>query len=128
MSDELRLTRRDAAVQFLRLVVAGRIAEAYQRYVEPGGRHHNSFFHAGFPALKKAMIEDDAQHPDKQLIVKHALVDGDMAAVHSHLVFRPEEPGMAVVHLFRFEGEKIVEFWDCGQVLPADSPNVDGAF
>lgn len=79
-------------------------------------------------ALKKAMIEDEARNPHKKLIVQHALADGDMVAVHSHLMISPDEPGMTVVHLFRFEGEKIAEMWDIGAALPADSPNADGAF
>jgi predicted SnoaL-like aldol condensation-catalyzing enzyme len=125
----------------LQLVVAGRIDEAYQRHVDIEGRHHNPFFPAGFPALKKAMLENHVQFPNKQLIVKlvparrsaafwHAgvLGDGDLVAVHSHLVPRAGEKGIAVVHLFRFHGSKIVEMWDCGQPVPTDSPNKDGAF
>ncbi len=128
MSEDLTRARRDAARNFLELVVAGRIDEAYDRHADISGRHHNPYFPAGLPALKQAMIDDEAQHPGKRLEVRHALVDGDMAAVHSHLVIDPQGPGMAVVHLFRFEGEKIVELWDCGQVLPENSPNEDGAF
>ncbi len=128
MSADINSARKDAAVRFLELVVAGRIDEAYARHVDLAGRHHNPYFTAGFPALKKAMVEDEAQNPHKKLIVQHALADGDMAAVHSHLMISPDEPGMAVVHLFRFEGEKIVEMWDIGAALPADSPNTDGAF
>ena len=123
-----RSARKDAAVQFLQLVVAGRIDEGYARHVDLAGRHHNPYFAAGFPALKKAMIEDEALNPRKKLIVQHALVDGDLVAVHSHLVVSPEGPGLTVVHLFRFEGEKIAEMWDIAAALPADSPNADGAF
>jgi len=32
------------------------------------------------------------------------------------------------VRPFRFEGGKVVELWDIGQLLPNDSPNADGAF
>jgi hypothetical protein len=35
---------------------------------------------------------------------------------------------MVVVHLFRFQGDKVVEMWDLGQAVPADSPNQDGIF
>jgi predicted SnoaL-like aldol condensation-catalyzing enzyme len=120
--------RKQAAVQFLQLVVAGQIDEAYRRYVDFSGRHHNPFFLAGFPALKKAMSENQIQFPNKQLTVKNVLGDGDLVAVHSHIVLRPVETGIVAVHLFRFEGNKIVEMWDCGQPIPADSPNNDGAF
>jgi predicted SnoaL-like aldol condensation-catalyzing enzyme len=119
---------KQAAVQFLQLIVAGRIDEAYDKNVDLRGKHHNPFFPAGFPALKKAMIENHVQFPGKQLIVKNVLGDGDLVAVHSHIVLRPGESGIAAVHLFRFQGDMIVEMWDCVQPVPADSPNKDGAF
>jgi predicted SnoaL-like aldol condensation-catalyzing enzyme len=119
---------QQAAVQFLQLVVAGRIDEAYQKHVDMQGKHHNPFFPAGFPALRKAMVENHVQFPNKQLVVKNVLGEGDMVAVHSHIVPRPGETGLAAVHLFRFQGDKIVEMWECVQPLPADSPNRDGAF
>jgi len=112
----------------LQLVVAGRINEAYEKHVDMQGKHHNPHFSAGFPALKKAMIENHDQFPRKQLIVKNVLVDCDMVAVHSHIVLLPGDTGVAAVHLFRFHGDRIVEMWDCGQRVPPDSPNKDGAF
>lgn len=119
---------KQAAVRFLELVVAGKIDEAYEKYVSSGGKHHNPYFAAGFPALKQAMEENQAQYPKKRLEVQHALADGDLVAVHSRLTLRPGEAAMIVVHLFRFADGKIAELWDCGQALPADSPNHDGAF
>jgi predicted SnoaL-like aldol condensation-catalyzing enzyme len=119
---------KQAAVQFLQLVVAGNIDEAYQQFVDVKGKHHNPFFSAGFPSLQKAMKENHVQFPNKQIIVKHTLGDGDLVVVHSHLVMKPGESGMTVFHVFRFQGDKVVELWDCGQALPADSPNTDGAF
>lgn len=101
--------RKDAAVKFLQFVVGGRIDEAYRTYVDLRGKHHNPFFPAGFPALQKAMIENHVQFPSKRLKVKNVLGDGELVAVHSHLVLRPGETGIAVVHLFRFHGDKIVE-------------------
>ncbi len=128
MADNGTRARKQAAVQFLQLVVAGSIDEAYQKHVDLRGKHHNPFFPAGFPALRKAMNENHVQFPNKQLTVKNVLGDGDLVAVHSHIVLRPGETGISAVHLFRFRGDKIVEMWDCGQPVPADSPNKDGAF
>jgi predicted SnoaL-like aldol condensation-catalyzing enzyme len=96
--------------------------------VDLRGKHHNPFFPAGFQALQKAMIENHVQFPNKQMTVKNVLGDGDLVAVHSHIVLRPGEAGLAAVHLFRFHNGKIMEMWDCGQPVPADSPNTDGAF
>jgi predicted SnoaL-like aldol condensation-catalyzing enzyme len=122
------IDRKEAAVHFLKLVVAGRINEAYQLYVEIQGKHHNPFFPAGFPALRTAMAGNHAEFPNKQITAKHVLGDGDFVAVHSHLVMVPGEKEFATVHLFRFQGTGIVEMWDIGLPLPADSPNRDGAF
>jgi len=121
-------TRKDAAVQFLQLVVAGRIDDAYEKHVDMRGKHHNPFSPAGFPALKKAMIENHVQFPNKQLAVKHVLGEGDVVAVHSHIVLRSGDPGIAAAHVFRFHEDKIVEMWDVGQAVPAAMPNKDGAF
>ncbi len=120
--------RKQIAVKFLQLVIAGQVDEAYRKYVDLRGKHHNPFSPAGFPALQKAMIENHVQFPNKRLTVKNVIGDGDLAAVHSHIVLRPGETGFVTVHLFRFHGDKIVELWDCGQPVPADSPNKDGRF
>jgi predicted SnoaL-like aldol condensation-catalyzing enzyme len=121
-------TRKDAAVQFLKLVVAGHVDEAYRKHVDLRGKHHNAFFPAGFPALQKAMIENHLQFPNKKITVKNVVCDSELVAVHSHIVLRPGDNGVAAVHLFHFEGDRIVEMWDIGQPVPADSPNTDGAF
>jgi predicted SnoaL-like aldol condensation-catalyzing enzyme len=121
-------SHKQAAIQFLQLVVSGRIDEAYDKFVDMKGRHHNPYYPAGLPALRKGMIDNEKVYANKHISIKNVLGDGDLVAVHSHIILNPAEPGMIVVHLFRFSGDKIVEFWDCGQVLTADSPNKDGAF
>ncbi len=121
-------THKQAALQFLQLVVAGRIEDAYKQFVDMRGKHHNPFFAAGFPTLQRAMIADHQRSPHKLITAVHVLEDGDLVAVHSHLVRSPGENGMTTVHVFRFQDDKIVELWDCGQSLPEDSPNTDGAF
>ncbi len=120
--------KKRLALQFLEMATGGRIDEAYRKLIAPNGKHHNPYYPAGFPALQKGMKENEVQYPDLHLVVKHVIGEGDLVAVHSHVITKPGEPGMAVVHLFRFQGERIVEMWDCGQALPAESPNQDGMF
>jgi predicted SnoaL-like aldol condensation-catalyzing enzyme len=117
---------REAALGFLKLVISGEIDEAYRNYVSMGGKHHNPSFAAGFAALRQAMKENQAQLPNKRMTVKNVLSDGTLVAVHSHLELGDGGPGIIAVHLFRFDGGKIAEMWDCGQSIPAESPNVDG--
>jgi predicted SnoaL-like aldol condensation-catalyzing enzyme len=49
-------------------------------------------------------------------------------ATWSHVRQNPDDPGAALVHIFRFEGDRIVELWDIAQAIPADSPNKNGMF
>ncbi len=121
-------TQKEIAVDFLQLVVAGNIDEAYTNYVNMHGKHHNVYYSAEFSSLKRGMIENHEQFPNKRLMVKNVLGDGNLVAVHSNIIMKAEEPGMAVVHIFRFEAGRIVEMWDIGQVIPLESPNRMGAF
>ncbi len=119
---------KNGAVEFLQLAVAGRIDEAYERYVNMRGKHHNPYFQAGFGALQAGMIQNHVQFPNEQITVKSVIGEGDRVAVQSHVVLTPGEREVATVHLFRFENGKIVELWDYGQPIPADNPNADGMF
>ena len=119
---------KDRAVSFLRLADSGKVRDAYERYVGPAFRHHNAFFPGDRESLMKAMEENAAKNPDKLLDVKLALQDGNYVAVHSHVRQSARDRGAAVVHIFRFEDERIVELWDLGQAIPQDSPNRHGMF
>jgi predicted SnoaL-like aldol condensation-catalyzing enzyme len=125
---ETTSARKEAARQFLELVGSGRIDEAYRKYVAMDGKHHNPFFAAGFPAQQAAMQANFLQFPDMRLTIQDVIGEGEMVAVHSHVVMRPDEAGVATVHLFRFQAGKIMEMWDIAQALPSDSPNQDGMF
>jgi predicted SnoaL-like aldol condensation-catalyzing enzyme len=119
---------KQAALQFLKLIEAGQIEEAYRKYVAANGRHHNPYFQAGFSALQKGMQENHDQFPNMRLTVKNVIGDGDLVAIHSQVMQSPGEAGVAAVHIFRFQGDKIAEFRDVGEPVPADTPNEDGMF
>jgi predicted SnoaL-like aldol condensation-catalyzing enzyme len=120
--------KKDVAVSFLQNASSGRVREAFTRHVAPGFRHHNPFFAGDAQALMTGMEENARQNPNKSLSVVHALEDGDLVAVHSHVRQKPEDGGAVVVHLFRFEGDRIAELWDVGQPVPAQSVNANGMF
>ena len=122
------MTHREAAVDFLKLVASGRARDAFDRYVAPNFRHHNPWFPGDGPSLMKAMDENAKQNPDKELTVHRVVEGGDEVATFSHVRHNRSEKGAAVVHFFRFEGDRIVELWDVGQEVPADSPNKNGMF
>jgi predicted SnoaL-like aldol condensation-catalyzing enzyme len=128
MPDSITSARKQSAAEFLQLVVEGRIDEAFQKHVDMRGKHHNPFFPASFPSLKTAMIRNHVQFPDKQLIIKSVLGDGDLVAVHSHIILHAGDVGIVAVHVFRFQGDRVIEMWDIGQPVPTNSPNTDGVF
>lgn len=121
-------TLKEKAVSFLQLVVSGEIRKAYQRYIAPDFIHHNPFFRGDADSLMLAMEENDTMNPHKVLVVKHVLGEGEIVAVHSHIKQSPDDLGAAVVHIFRFHNDLIVELWDVGQPIPENSPNENGAF
>ena len=57
--------------------------------------------------------------------------NGDLVAAHTHLLGSRTNPGaggLRQVHLFRFRGDTIVEYWDITQMVGPDQPNAAGAF
>jgi predicted SnoaL-like aldol condensation-catalyzing enzyme len=121
-------SRKDAAISFLRLAGSGKVREAYQKYVGPNFRHHNPFFRGDAQSLMTAMEENAGNNPEKVLEVQRALEDGDLVAVHSRVRQKPADRGAAVVHIFKFQGDRVVELWDMGQPVPENSPNENGMF
>lgn len=120
--------RKRAAVDFLTMVTAGDIEEAFAKHVDMTGKQHNPFTPAGMPALMKGMRDNHAVFPNKRYEVQNVLGDGDLAAVHARLELGSGGPTLTVVHVCRFRGDKIVEFWDCVTPVPDDCPNTDGLF
>ncbi len=130
-SKEERMATRalkEAAVDFLTRIVAGDIRGAYERHVGDGFRHHNPYFAGDANSLRKGMEEDEARNPGKRLDVQVALQDGNHVAVHSRLRRSSGEPDIAVVHIFRFEQDRIAEMWDIAQVSPKQIVNANGMF
>ncbi|KPB05703.1 nuclear transport factor 2 family protein [Bacillus sp. CHD6a] len=119
---------KEASILFLQMVVSGKIREAFERHISSDFRHHNPYFRGDAESLMLAMEENAVQSPNKTLEVKHAIVEENTVAVHSHIKQYPEDIGAAVVHIFRFEEEKIVELWDVGQAIPEELPNEHGMF
>ena len=107
----------------------GKVQEAYDRYIAPSFIHHNAYFKGDRLSLLTAMQEASKTSPNKSIEVKHIYEDGDTVITHS-LVTRqdPKAPEIAVVHIFRFEQDRVAELWDVGQPISEDSPNANGMF
>ena len=120
--------RKQSAVSFLKLAASGKLDEAYSNFISPNFRHHNPYFAGDAESLKAGMAEAHEKFPDTTLEVQHVLEEGDLVAVHSRVRHSANTPAIAVVHIFRFEGDRVAELWDIGQEGPKDSPNENGMF
>src|SRR5688572_5258077 len=124
----MRTSHKQSAVAFLKAVASGQVREAYARYVGPAFKHHNPFFRGDAASLMEAMEQNAKKNPHKVLEVQTAIEEGDRVVVFSRVRQKPEDRGGAVVHIFRFEGERIVELWDIGQEVPEEGVNENGMF
>ncbi|NUQ00131.1 MAG: nuclear transport factor 2 family protein [Armatimonadetes bacterium] len=118
----------DVAVDFLQRVAAGQARAAFERYVAADFRHHNLHFAGDAASLMTAMEANAREFPEKRLTVHQVITEGDRVVVLSHVRHIPTEPGFALVHIFRFQSDRIVELWDLAQPIPPNSPNEHGPF
>jgi predicted SnoaL-like aldol condensation-catalyzing enzyme len=114
------------------LVAAGRFKEGL-RFFASDCKTHNPFIKGNMETIADAQMSASKGMPtqDVEFSVKHVLSDGDIVAAHTELLFnksKPSEGGLRQVHLFRFEGDSIVEYWDITQTITKDMPNAAGAF
>ena len=122
------MTCKDKAIAFLQMAGRGDVRQAFDDYVARELVHHNVYFKGDRQALLEAMELAHLTSPNRSVDVKRVYRDGETVITHS-LVTREAAPvAIAVVHIFRFENDKIVELWDCGQALPETSPNANGPF
>ena len=122
------LTKKEMAKDFLRLASKGKSREAFNLYVGESFKHHNIHFKGDALTLMEAMEEHANKNPNKIFEIQRSLEDGDLVTVHSKIRQNPEDLGAAVVHIFRFKADKIIELWDFGQAVPADTVNENGMF
>lgn len=102
-----------------------KVREAFERYVHPDYMQHNPAVTDGREAAI-AHLEGLLARPTVSMDVRRILVDGDYGFVH--LIGRqgPEDPGHALMNIFRFTDGLIVEHWDVAQPVPATTASGRG--
>jgi predicted SnoaL-like aldol condensation-catalyzing enzyme len=120
--------RKTRAIDFLRLASAGDVARAFDQHVTAGFRHHNPSFAGDGASLMRAMADNARENPHKTCEPLRAIAEGEFVCVHSRVRLERGARPVSVVHLFRFEGDRIAELWDVGQPEPEHMPNGNGMF
>jgi predicted SnoaL-like aldol condensation-catalyzing enzyme len=121
-------TKKEIAVSFLRLASSGKVREAYKKYVHPDFFHHNPYYKGDRESLLVGMEESAVEFPDKVFEAVRVLEDGEFVAVHGRIRLKPDMSEYVLIHIFRFDGDHIVEEWEAAQEIPKESPNKNGTF
>ena len=104
------MTRKEAARSFLEMAGMGKVDDAYSRFIAPDFVHHNQYFKGDRDSLRSAMTGAHQQSPNKSVDVLRVFEDGDFVITHSRVTrSNASEPDIAVVHIFRFAGDQVVE-------------------
>jgi predicted SnoaL-like aldol condensation-catalyzing enzyme len=102
--------------------------EAAARHLGPYYRQHNPGAADGAESYVAFMKWLAQTYPDLRMETKRIIAEGDYVVLHSHLIRKPGDRGMAVVDIFRLENGKIVEHWDVVQEVPETSANNNTMF
>lgn len=121
------MTNKERATAFLTQASSGDVRDAYAKYIHPDFIHHNVYFKGDRETLMRGMEENAREMPDKTYEMLRALEDGDLVTVHGKVVLKADLV-YSLIHIFRFDGEMIIEAWEASQQELADSPNEHGLF
>jgi predicted SnoaL-like aldol condensation-catalyzing enzyme len=122
------MSNKELAIGFLHTVVANKVREAYEKFIAADFIHHNQYFKGDRQSLMLAMEEAHRENPNTKITIEQVFEDGDRVVIHSLVKHQPEDMGFAVVHIFRFHDQQIVELWDLAQAIIENSPNENGLF
>jgi predicted SnoaL-like aldol condensation-catalyzing enzyme len=128
---------KQIAIEFLSLIASGKPKDGL-RFFTSDCKTHNPYVVGGMKELIDAMIAVQKQgsegiikgsKADFRLNIKQVLADDDVVAVHTTLASsEPNKGGLRQVHIFSFNGDKIVEYWDITQDIHENMPNAAEAF
>jgi len=96
---------------------------AVDRFVSPDYIQHSPLAAPGREALKAFLDQARRKTPDAVHDLKRSFVDGDHVIVHYHVRLEPDDPGFAVIDIFRVQDGMIAEHWDVVQEVRSDGPN-----
>lgn len=102
---------------------------AADRFIGDSYTQHNPRVPNGKAAFVGAFQQIFAQNPQRQSRITRAIADGDLVALHVHTTTGPQDRGVAIVDIFRFDANgKIVEHWDVIQPVPESTASGNSMF
>jgi predicted SnoaL-like aldol condensation-catalyzing enzyme len=127
MSDPER--NKQAAAEYVDLAFnQGRPEEAVERHQGPMYIQHNPMAADGGEPFIGFVKSLKAEFPESRYEIKRMIAEGDLVVLHAHVTNSPEDRGVAVVDILRFEDGKAVEHWDVIQPIPETAANDNTMF
>ena len=114
-------------VEFYEMALNQKDVAAVDKYLGPY-RQHNPQAADGPDGLKGYIGYLKSTAPNFKFELKRVLADGDFVILHVHGIPEPGARGLAIVDIFRVDGERIVEHWDVIQEIPEKAANSNGMF
>ena len=128
MNDQLEMNKRTVREWNDLAINQRKPEEAVAKYLGPHYRQHNPGAADG-PEPFIGFVKRFAQtYPDFRMESKRIIAEGNYVVLHSHLIPKSGDRGMAVVDIFRLENGKIVEHWDVVQEVPETVANNNTMF
>lgn len=103
-------------------------ASAADRFIAGDYVQHSALAEPGRNGLKAFLQQARRDTPDAVHDIKRSFVDGDHVIVHYHVRRWPEDPGFAVIDIFRVADDMIAEHWDVLQPVESGGPNPNPVF
>jgi predicted SnoaL-like aldol condensation-catalyzing enzyme len=120
--------QKKIALSFFRLIVPPDGPMAALRIFSPRAKHHNPYCAPGMKALFEEMSKvqqrpgENDMPSDPVFQIKNVVADGDMVVIHTTMQSKSDKKrGFRQIHMFRFRGDKIVEYWDVTQMVPKEA-------
>jgi predicted SnoaL-like aldol condensation-catalyzing enzyme len=105
-----------------------RPTEAARLYIGDRYIQHNPNVPNGAPAFYGYFEGFFREHPRSRVTIHRVIADGDLVALHLLSQESPDDPGRAIVDIFRLENGKIVEHFDVIQAVPPTTANGNTMF
>ncbi|WP_082344504.1 nuclear transport factor 2 family protein [Pseudomonas sp. P1.8] len=123
------LSNRQVVLEFIHLAFTEKqLRPAFERYVAPSYIQHNPNAPDGTVAAIQFLEGFQQQFPDARYDVQRVASEDDLVFVHVHARTSADDPGIAVVDIFRLENGRIAEHWDVLQPVPEKSVSAHPLF
>ncbi len=123
------MSARDVVDQFIELFyVRKEVRRAFESWVHPDYIQHKPSLPDGREAVVVFLEGLLERFPERTFTIHRVISSEDLVAVHYHSQASEDDPGFAVVDIFRVEDCRMVEHWDVVQPVPEDSANDNTMF